>query len=205
MPPSRWPVGTLRNSAVGLSADQLRMVNVIEAAFSGAGYSLATTAAAVVNAYAESRLNPLAVGDSGRSIGLFQLNTVAGAGIGYTRDQLVNPERNASVLLAKERRSLAKVEAEAAAGAGVASLAGSFSRLVERPKDTVGAALARAALTARLFPLGLTASSPSPATAVTVPGASSPEGGGRWWLIAGLTVLLGIGGLAYARAYARPV
>lgn len=204
MPPSRWPVGTLRNSAVGLSADQLRMVDVIEAAFSGAGYSLATTAAAVVNAYAESRLNPLAVGDSGRSIGLFQLNTVKGAGIGYTRDQLVNPERNASVLLAREARALAKVESEAAAGASVASLAGSFSRLVERPKDTVGAALARAALTARLFPLGLTAT-PSPSTAVTVPGASSPEGGGRWWLIAGLAVLLGIGGLAYARAYARPV
>ena len=178
------------------------MVDTIEAAFIAAGYSIHTAAAAVVNAHAESGLNPLAVGDNGASIGLFQLHMYRGAGIGYTREQLINPERNAAVLVAKEARSLAKVEAEAAAGASIATLAGAFSRLVERPSDAVGAALARSALTVRLFPLGLSA----PPTAAIAAHRTAPASSAAWWWwgAGGVVLLFGIGyGVyAYRRAYA---
>lgn len=49
--------------------------------------------AAVVNAYAESRLNPYAVGDGGHSIGLFQLHD-KGLGKGMTPDDRRDPDKS---------------------------------------------------------------------------------------------------------------
>jgi len=199
----RWPRGTLRSSAVALRADQLRMVDVIEAAFMGAGYSPNVGAAAVVNAYAESGLNPAAAGDNGKSIGLFQLNTVAGAGRGYTPAELTNPDRNAMILITRERAALAKVEAAAQGGAGIAALAGLFSRYVERPRDALGAAAHRTALTARLFPFGLR-SEAAPASAGAPTGLIPATSARYWWVGGTLTALLLLGTVAYARARKRP-
>ncbi len=52
-------------------------------------------------ALAESGGNPAAVGDNGASIGLFQNNTVAGRGVGHTKQALLDPEYNTR-LAAKE-------------------------------------------------------------------------------------------------------
>ena len=46
---------------------------------------------------AESSGNPLALGDNGNSVGLFQLNTVGGQGAGYTPALLQDPIINASI------------------------------------------------------------------------------------------------------------
>jgi hypothetical protein len=134
-------------------ADQLVVVNneqrsyaaIIEREFLAAGYSPMLVAAALVNAYAESRLDPTAVGDHGVSIGLFQLNTARGAGIGYSISELKDPTRNTQVLLKVEKRAIAKVQAAIDAGAGLSEAAGLFSKYVERPGDTLGEMAKRAA------------------------------------------------------------
>lgn len=48
-------------------------------------------------ALAESNFNPNAIGDSGASIGLFQVNNVGGQGVGLSRDQLLDPNTNAEI------------------------------------------------------------------------------------------------------------
>ena len=78
---------------VPLSSEQEAMINVIDAAARRAGLGFLGKAA-VANAWAESRLNPRAVGDSGASIGLFQLNEL-GAGAGLSVSQRSDPEINA--------------------------------------------------------------------------------------------------------------
>lgn len=60
--------------AIGLTEEQRQVSNIIENELKQIGLSDNLIAASIVNAYAESRLNPNAVGDRGNSIGLFQLN-----------------------------------------------------------------------------------------------------------------------------------
>lgn len=47
--------------------------------------------------WAESRGDPLAIGDAGCSVGLFQLNRCEGQGLGYSVSQLQNPLFNAQI------------------------------------------------------------------------------------------------------------
>lgn len=147
-------MGRLAASAVGLSSAQAGMVDLIEREFTSAGYALPVAAAAVVNAYAESSLNPLAIGDSGRSVGLFQLN-IRGAGAGMTTAARQDPTTNARTLITRERSALGKVAAAAAAGEGIPRLAALFSTYVERPSNKALSEAYRSALALRLFPLGI--------------------------------------------------
>lgn len=79
---------------VTLSPEQERIVTIIASEAAAAGLSWLTVAA-VVNAYAESRLNPMAIGDNGASVGLFQLHE-KGAGKGMTVAQRQDPAQNAA-------------------------------------------------------------------------------------------------------------
>lgn len=164
---------TVAYSAVGLTDAQRVNASVVEALFTAAGYSPSTIAAAIVNALAESGLNAAALGDGGKSVGLFQLNTVAGAGKGHGVVSLQNAAYNTNTLLSVEKKALAKVEAVAKTGASVSTLAAAFAQLVERPSNVATAMASRAARAAIVFPLGAggASSSRSPVGVAFVVGA----------------------------------
>ena len=78
-----------------LTASQAEMAALIGREFALAGFGWLTVAA-VANAYAESRLDPDAIGDNGHAVGLFQLNsaTTKAAGYGMTVEDRKNPAIN---------------------------------------------------------------------------------------------------------------
>jgi len=75
-----------------LTPDQRAMVDLIAREFAAAGLGWLAVAA-VANAYRESALNPIASGDSGESIGLFQLYS-HGAGEGMSVAEREDPAQN---------------------------------------------------------------------------------------------------------------
>lgn len=173
------------------------MVEVIEREFTAAGYPLEVAAAAVVNAYAESGLNPLAVGDSGNSVGLFQLN-LRGAGRGMSVASRQDPTANARTLIARERQALGAVTLKAQEGASLAQLAALFSTLVERPKYKAAAEAHRAALALRLFPLGIRGSTLPVTDRSTASATKRSTNAAFLW---GTVALASIGFLAILRDY----
>lgn len=151
-----------------LTAQQLEMAQLILEKFRAAGYSDGVTLAAIANAWAESRLNPLAHAPGGEdSVGLFQLNARGKAPdgravpwYGATRAERENPERNIGWILDEIGRyyEVSPVDAEQDAlgpafrwGAPLSKLAAIFSRDIERPGDKTGAMRARAAIVADLW------------------------------------------------------
>ena len=142
---------------VGLSQDARNNADIVERLFRGAGYSNATIAAALVNAYMESGLSSTTKrGDSGNSVGLFQANMKAGAGKGYTAEQLQDPTFNTGVILKVEKRAIDRIEAEVRNGADFVTATGLFTQWVERPKykDTTDK-WKREAKAKVLFPSGI--------------------------------------------------
>ena len=151
------PVGSVARAMVGLSTDARNNAALVERLFRAAGYSNATIAAALVNAYMESGLSSTTKrGDSGNSVGLFQANMKAGAGKGYTAEQLQDPTFNTKVILKVEKRAIDKIEAEVRNGADFVTATGLFTQWVERPKykDTTDK-WAREAKAKVLFPSGI--------------------------------------------------
>lgn len=94
-----------------LSLAQQQQVSIISAEFGVAGLSWLVVPA-VVNAYAESRLNPEAIGDSGYAVGLFQLNSASSSAAGYgmtveeRKDPRTNCRRIIEVILSGDGASL---------------------------------------------------------------------------------------------------
>ena len=151
------PVGSVARAMVGLSTDARNNAALVERLFRAAGYSNATIAAALVNAYMESGLSSTTKrGDSGNSVGLFQANMKAGAGKGYTAEQLQDPTFNTGVILKVEKRAIDKIEAEVRNGADFVTATGLFTQWVERPKykDTTDK-WKREAKAKVLFPSGI--------------------------------------------------
>lgn len=189
-------------SPVGLTASQAEMAAMIESAFFSAGYPLSVAAAAVVNAYAESTLNPKAVGDSGRSVGLFQLST-RGAGAGMSVASRQDPATNIRTLLAREKRALGKVKALADGGAALSDVVAAFSTLVERPGNKPYEELRRKVLLARLFPLGIGAPPASAPAGTNLVAVTPPAAPGRAALV--LKALLVVSGTVTAVLLLRAV
>ena len=151
------PVGSVARAMVGLSTDARNNAALVERLFRAAGYSNATIAAALVNAYMESGLSSTTKrGDSGNSVGLFQANRKAGAGKGYTAEQLQDPTFNTGVILKVEKRAIDRIEAEVRNGADFVTATGLFTQWVERPqyKDTTDK-WKREAKAKVLFPSGI--------------------------------------------------
>jgi len=98
---------------IGLTAEQFTMVQIIKAEADAVGLGWLFQAA-VVNAYSESLLDPKAVGDRGKSVGLFQLH-LRGAGMGMTFEQRQDPAQNArrifQVVLGPDGEKLRKMQA----------------------------------------------------------------------------------------------
>jgi len=147
------PGGVVEAITYRLTSSQRNMAAIIEREMANAGLSAPEIAAAIVNAFAESRLNPNAVGDGGHSIGLFQLNHPWGAGKDMSVSDRRDPVINTQTILKKEvlARGGRKFRAAAANGASIAELAAIFSRDIERPKDKEGNMRKRANLARKMF------------------------------------------------------
>jgi uncharacterized protein (TIGR02594 family) len=101
---------------------------------------------ALANAIAESGLDPTKkAAATEESYGLFQCNLEHGEGVGFTIDQLKDPETNIRIILAAARRA----KSFCSASSLEAAMDG-FVRFVERPKDKDGA-IARRMQIARLL------------------------------------------------------
>lgn len=136
-----------------LTAAQLANVDVIDEQFAAAGLPPIAAAAAVANAYAESKLNERAVGDGGNSVGLFQLH-IKGVGHDMSVEERQDPATNTKAML--KRMVLASYgknfRAAVKSGERVGELAAIFSRDCERPKDQDGEMAHRRALAETMFP-----------------------------------------------------
>lgn len=145
-----------------LTAEQAKMVNIIEeeftAALSSEGLSPIAikkiVAAAVVNAWHESTLNPNAVGDSGASVGLFQLH-IRGAGSGLTTETRKDPRTNARIILKREvLGSFGEklIRAAKNPNSTVAQLTAIFCERIERPRNKEIQGQRRARTAMQFFP-----------------------------------------------------
>lgn len=140
------------NPAALLSDEQERMVGVIEREFRAAGFGPAVAAAAVANAYAESRLNPRAVSPPPEdSVGLFQLNA-RGAGSGMTTSERMDPVLNTRRILDVARRNSSFMAVVRAQPNDVGALTEAFTVHIERPAMAWVKGAERRALAAWLFP-----------------------------------------------------
>jgi hypothetical protein len=108
------------------------MANLIRNRFIAAGFTPEQAEAAVVNAFAESSLNPLARATTSKedSVGLFMANRKGGLGQGYSVEQLQDPNFNIDLAIKQAKKS------EAFGKAGTVSEAiAAFVRDVERPAN----------------------------------------------------------------------
>jgi hypothetical protein len=143
---------SLLTGSLKLTAMQQAMADTIQDVFESEGLGWLVPAA-IANAYAESRLDPLAVGDGGASVGLFQLH-VNGGGKGMSVEQRMDPVLNAKRII-EEARATPVVKSK---GKTHAELAADFARYVERcaecgvkPGDSTAQLTYRADLCRRLF------------------------------------------------------
>lgn len=135
----------------GLTAPQRDMARRVESVLVARGLPPEIVAGALVNAISESGLNPNAVGDSGASVGLFQLH-IRGAGKGMSvaarKDPVLNTQR-----IADEYQTYGGAIRKAYAGGerDVGTFAAMWSTYIERPQDRVGEAARRRARAAKMF------------------------------------------------------
>lgn len=166
--------GALAHLRIALDPEQVASAQIIQSVFRQAGHSEELVAAAIVNAYAESRLRPHAVGDGGGAVGLFQLHE-RGAGHGMTTALRMDPVANTQQILrvvhgafGRELRVLEK------AGVPMRTLAAVFCRDIERPSNVEAQMAKRDALAETLFGPFAYSTGRAPPSADTAPGGKSP-------------------------------
>jgi len=126
----------------GESAEgRLANAKIIVNSFLSAGFPIGIALAALVNAQHESRLSNNAVGDSGESIGLFQLRwseAGLGAGAGMTVSERMDPQSNTDRIIVETQDYGTQLMEAYNAGASLATLSVIFGRDIERPADASG-------------------------------------------------------------------
>jgi len=148
---------TTVSPAMGLSAQQQAMVDVILRVFREAGFPPVVGMAAAANAYAESGFNPNAVGDSGASIGLFQLHE-RGVGSGMSAEARRDPETNAKKMADWARRESRFMAVANDPNATLSDVTHAFCVYLERPANADAKGRERAGIAARMFPQATTVS-----------------------------------------------
>lgn len=136
--------------AMTLNEEQREVSYTIELELSEMGISDNIIAAAIVNAVAESNLNPTAIGDGGRSVGAFQLNKF-GLGNKLTVEQRVNTYTSANIIgvqILKNRR-LINLDDN---GASIPKLTQVIVEDIMAPSDIEKEKTIRAGLAKRMFP-----------------------------------------------------
>jgi hypothetical protein len=134
----------------GINSSQRANARIIEREFTAAGFGPPVVAAAIINAIAESALNNAAVGDSGASVGLFQLHE-RGGGRGMTVQERMDPTKNTKRIIQEAFAAPSFMSLVRSGDTNVKRLAASFSTYVERPADKPGNEIRRAAMVDRYF------------------------------------------------------
>lgn len=124
------------------AAGRVRNAQIIVTEFLKSGFPLGVALAAVVNARHESDLSNAAVGDSGHSVGLFQLYD-SGAGKGMTVEERMDPYINTRRIIEETEVYGNKTYRDGRLnlmdaydqGASVSTLALIFGRDIERPAN----------------------------------------------------------------------
>jgi hypothetical protein len=126
--PRKHPLGEY------VEAERAHIASAVEEQLVTAGVNPRMARAAVINAYAESGLNPYAIGDHGRSVGIFQLSS-AGLGSKMTVDQRINVKtstaRIARAVLKDD--TLMQMQHECAS---LSDMVKAFTIRIERPKNS---------------------------------------------------------------------
>jgi hypothetical protein len=117
-------------------------------AFAAAGFEIHQQVAALANAIAESSLDPTASEETTieASFGLFQLNTKGGLGVGHSKEELIKPDVNISIVIKAARN--AKTFPHTAT---LATAVAAFVREVERPANQDGEITKRLKIANELF------------------------------------------------------
>lgn len=138
-------------AATPLSDGQREMVRIIFEEFRAAGFSRLVALAAVANAWAESSLYPNAIGDSGKSVGLFQLHE-AGVGSGMSVEARRDPRTNARTMANYGRSNRSFMAVANDPKATLRDLTYAFTVYLERPQNMHGHGLSRAAWAEANYP-----------------------------------------------------
>jgi len=129
---STFARGTAISGVTVSAAQRADNARVIYQEFRRAGYPAGLALVAIANAIHESDLSNYAAGDSGQSIGLFQLKAPSGAGAGMSIEQRQDPVLNTRRIIEKMKEDGAALFASYDAGASVAELSRIFGRDVEQ-------------------------------------------------------------------------
>jgi hypothetical protein len=136
--------------AHGLNEEQKEVSYIIEQELDEMGITPNITAAAIVNAMAESRLNPEAVGDGGKAVGTFQLHK-NGLGKNLSFNDRTNIYTSANIvgvqILKNERlQSLDNKDAK------ISTLSNIFIEDIMRPANIEEEKMKRTRLSRKIFP-----------------------------------------------------
>ena len=131
--------GKFNLKAAGVPKKFWQFGDMIVDRFARAGFSAELQLAGVANAIGESGLDPNEESDPPeRSFGLFQCNQKAGLGIGFTVEQLKDPEINIGIIIKEIKKFDEVVSAHTPLDAVRA-----FVKLIERPANPEGAVIKR--------------------------------------------------------------
>ncbi len=179
-------MGSPRLNVSVLSAKQEEMADLIRRLFLDAGFSEWVAAAAVVNAFRESSLDPKAKSKTGRYRGLFMLSPDI-LKSEWSREQ---PDLNTLAIIDeafKAKKFMAVSESE-----DLFELVEAFSTHVERPKDKDVEASMRIQKSLLLYPDHLVTEEPKNSVTVKQEPQSDPM---MWWI--GALLLAGAGIVAF--------
>jgi hypothetical protein len=154
-PSSSTPSSTTTNSQTtgidykSLNKNQSEVASLIHRKFTGAGFTDAQATAAVVNAYAESKLDPKAVNKTNKeeSYGLFQMNTKGGLGTGHSPENLQDPNYNIDLMI---KAAKGKAGNNFRAATSVEAAVKAFTKDLERPANAEAESVKRVALASAL-------------------------------------------------------
>ncbi len=142
-------------SKIKLSENQYDMIKLIEKMFIENGFTPMSVVGAVANAIEESSLDPKAIGDSGKSVGLFQLKSPGGAGEGMTVAERQDPVKNITRIMKVAKDTPEFMSHMRSYPDDPQILAASWCRYVEKPKDRLGGRFERAETVRKLLNLSV--------------------------------------------------
>jgi len=134
--PRKHPLGQY------LPSDRVNIAEAVEDQLILAGINERMARAATINAYAESKLNPNAVGDNGKSIGIFQLSSL-GLGRKMTVEQRVDVKISTAKIANVVLKDTVLMEMQRDC-ATLSDMVKAFTIRVERPKNSKQKAIERA-------------------------------------------------------------
>lgn len=138
--------GAFNLKAAGVLKKFFTFGDMIVNRFERAGFTREQQLAALANAIGESGLDPNEASDPPeQSFGLFQCNRVGGLGIGFTEEQLKDPETNIGIIIKEAKRF-----SEFTGAHSVADAVRAFVRFIERPKHPEADIIKRMAIAEKL-------------------------------------------------------